>query len=531
MGVKSISAAFSQEWKKQNLTLIAPANATHVTVSINSGGKTTGISYWDDISLVYQYAYDLQLKPGIHELFLDDYRIESMVDVQRMVNPAVKSKPLIKPTERWEGNSVYIYGTVLKDQPKGSGYRMWYSSYVDRKYFLCYATSNDGITWKKPDLGIIDYGGNKNNNICKIGGGTLVYDPDDKDPNKRYKLMDVTKANPAKKRPSGYGVSFSADGLKWTPYEGNPVISYADVSTVAYDEDKKLFIASTKQRMLVSNTSVTPGKLDRSAFISVSKDFIHWSAPGAPDADWTLAVEGDYIDDMTVMTKGGIERQIYGVTVHPYEGIYIGLPWTFDMTSSATGDFARYGDGRIQPQIAASRDLRHWERPVREAVLPLGTAGAWDDGTLYSSSKMQISEKEVDLYYGAMNLPHGGNNATQIQIAQIAKATWRRDGFVSMHNGGDDTGIITTKPLVFSGKKLNVNVRLIKGGSLKIELLDAAGKVLPGYTPSDVKVITGDQLSATAGWKKADLARLEGKQIKLRFHLDGGDLYSYWFSK
>ncbi|MEJ7780389.1 MAG: hypothetical protein WKF68_12450 [Daejeonella sp.] len=115
-----------------------------------------------------------------------------------------------------------------------------------------------------------------------------------------------------------------------------------------------------------------------------NSDFIHWSAPGAPDADWTLAVEGDYIDDMTVMTKGGIEGQIY-----------IGLPWTFDMTSYATGDFARYGNGRIQPQIAASRDLRHWERPVREAVLPLGTAGAWNDGTLYSSSKMQAGKKQT----------------------------------------------------------------------------------------------------------------------------------------
>jgi hypothetical protein len=313
--------------------MIAPDKCTHVSVAINTEKKDTGLSYWDDISLVFEYEYYPEMKSGVRELFIDDYRVASTVDVQRIVHPGKKSQPLIKPTEPWEGNSVYVYGTVLKDQPKGSGYRMWYTAYFNANYYLCYATSNDGITWKKPSLGIFDFKGSRNNNICKTGGGTLVYDPADKDPARRYKLMDVVQADTVKKRPFGYAVSFSNDGLHWTPYEGNPVITYADVSNVAYDEANGLFIAATKQRMLVSNTSVTPGKMDRAAFISTSKDFINWTAPGAPGSAWTLAVEGDHIDDMIVMAKGGLEEEIYGMTVHPYEGIYIGLPWAFDVNS------------------------------------------------------------------------------------------------------------------------------------------------------------------------------------------------------
>lgn len=515
-------------WRQYTVSSTAPDQVTHVTVAFASGREATGVSYCDDVSLVYEYAYEKKVQPGVRELFLDDYRIASMENVQRLVHPGEKTKPLIKPTEPWEGNAAYIYGTVLYNEPAGTGYRMWYTAYSDRTYYLCYATSKDGIHWTKPNLGIIEYKGSKNNNICKVGGGSLVYDKDDKDSNRRYKLMAVFRDG----KKFGYGVWFSPDGLRWTGYEGNPVISYADVCNVTYDKDKKLFIASTKQRMLVSNTSVTPQKMDRSAFISVSKDFVHWSAPMAPNSQWTIAVEGDPADDMLVMARGGLEGQIYGMTLHPYEGVYIGMPWCFDLMNYNNGVYAGYGDGPIQPQIVVSRDLRHWSRTNRAPVIPLGRAGAWDDGTVYTSGTFQVTEKEISMYYGAMNLPHGGDQGAIKQVAQIGKATWRRDGFMSLHNAGDDEGIITTKTFIFSGKKLQVNASLLAQGTLKVEILDASGRPVPGYTAREVKPIQGDQLAATVQWKHGyDVSSLQGKEIQLRFYLKGGDLYSYWFQE
>jgi len=528
IGVKSVTPVLSSEWKEEKIYLIAPDKCTHVTVSISTSEKDAGISYWDDIALIYETGYNPQMKSGVRELFLDDYRIEKTIDVQRVVHPGQKSKPLINPTEPWEGNSVYIYGTVLRDEPAGSGYRMWYTSYLDENYFLCYATSKDGVNWAKPKLGLIDFKGSKQNNICKLGGGTLVYDPVDKDSGKRYKLMIFDGS----KEKFGYGVHFSADGLNWTAYSGNPVLDYGDVSNVAYDKEKRLFIASTKQRMLISNTSVTPGKNDRQAFISVSTDFIKWSAPAAPDSKWTLAVEGDPADDMLVRSKGGIEANIYGMSIYPYESIYIGTPWVFDINTYDTGEFAVTGDGKIQPQIAASRDLRHWSRPNRDPLIPVGKAGSWDDGTLYTSSTLQVSDKNMSIYYGAMNLPHGGNAAGMTQFARIAKAEWRRDGFVSFYNGGDDTGIITTKTITFDGNQLKINTKLNSGGTLKVEILDNTGKPIDGYRVSQAKDITNDQFAKTVTWENGNsLTKLAGKEIKLRFYLDGGDLYSYWFDK
>jgi hypothetical protein len=525
IGSKTATVKQGPDWQEIKLNTPAPDNCTHVTVSMSSKVAEVGLSYWDDISLVAISSYGLGLKKGIHELFMDDVRIEELIDVQRVVNPASKSKILLAPTEPWEGNSSYIYGTVLENEPVGTGYRMWYTAYLKEHYYLCYAISKDGITWHKPKLGIFELNGSKNNNICLEGGGTLVYDPLDKDLAKRYKLMTFHGG-----ALFGYNVYFSADGLNWKHGHPKPVLPYGDVSNVAYDKEKGLFIATTKQRMLVANTSVTSGKNDRMAFLSVSKDFINWTAPDAPKSLWLLAVEGDERDDLLVRSKGGIESNVYGMPVYPYEGIYIGFPWMFDINTYGTGEFAVTGDGKIQPQVAVSRDLKQWRRPVRDPIIPVGKAGAWDDGTLYTSSTMQVNDKEMSVYFGAMNLPHGGSTKTQTQYARIAKASWRRDGLVSLHNEGNDTGTITTKPITFVGKTLKVNAKLNKGGSLQIEILDENNLPIGGFSLTESNKIEKDQLAAIVKWGgNSDLSVLSGKTIKIRFHLNGGDLYAYWF--
>ncbi|MDQ8052191.1 MAG: hypothetical protein REI78_04155 [Pedobacter sp.] len=520
------TVATAADWQEIKLDKIAPDHCTHVTVSISTKQAEIGVSYWDDIFLAYESLEQPVLQPGVRELFMDDQLIEEMTDVQRIVHPGVKSKVLIHPTEPWEATSSYIYGTVLHNEPAGTGYRMWYTSYIKEHYYLCYATSRDGLKWEKPNLGIFDFGGHKNNNICKEGGGTVVYDPLDTDPSKRYKLMTFDGS----KERFGYNVFFSPDGLHWTSGHPKPVLPYGDVSNVAYDREKRLFIATTKQRMLVANTSVTSGKNDRMAFLSVSKDFINWTAPGAPQSQFVLAIEGDEKDDLLVRSKGGIESNVYGMPVYPYQGMYIGFPWMFDINTYGTGEFAVTGDGKIQPQVAVSRDLKHWSRPVRDPVIPVGQAGSWDDGTLYTSSTMQVDDREMSVYYGAMNLPHGGSTASHTQYARIAKATWRRDGLISLHNAGDDEGTVTTKALMFNGNELKVNTKLIKGGYLRAALLDDKDQVIPGFSAKDAKLVEKDQLSATIKWNTdATLVALAGKLIKIRFYLKGGDLYSYWF--
>src|SRR5690242_2885464 len=57
---------------------------------------------------------------GRKQLFLDDYLIESMSNVQRRVETAQKysGNPVLWATEPWEDKTAVIYGSVIRDGDK-----------------------------------------------------------------------------------------------------------------------------------------------------------------------------------------------------------------------------------------------------------------------------------------------------------------------------------------------------------------------------------------------------------------------------
>ena len=77
---------------------------------------------------------------------------------------------------------------------------LWYGAY-DHNYqrddddCLCYAESSDGVHWTKPDLGLVEYQGNKNNNLLisgpQVGGFALAYVfiDEGKDAREEYKMI------------------------------------------------------------------------------------------------------------------------------------------------------------------------------------------------------------------------------------------------------------------------------------------------------------------------------------------------------
>ncbi|WP_426502447.1 hypothetical protein ACPPVO_32965 [Dactylosporangium sp. McL0621] len=512
IGVSSTTPAFSTAWQEKSLTLSAPAGTVHAAVLIYSGTSVSGVTYVDQASLVAAApAYTAALGPT-RELFTDDYRIESAVDVGRKVHPAVKrGAPVIVPDKPWE-TSDYIYGSVVTGSP-GAAYKMWYTCYnATLAYLLCYATSTDGVTWTKPNLGRYTFEGSTANNIVGDKGGTVVYDPAATDANRRYKMLTFIAAD-ATHATLGYYAFFSPDGIAWTQYGTTPVLPYGDVSNVVYDAPQGRFIATTKQRTV--DISASPGTNDRMAFVSTSTDFVTWTAP-------RLAVEGDYRDDEAARGAGGLEAQVYGMPVYPYEGVYLALPWMFTITDAGANGA---GGGPIVPQLATSRDqdLLRWSRPARDPVLPLGDQGAWDDSMIFTSSTLQTTASTVSVYYGGFNVDHGGGPG---QSARIGLATWRRDGFVSLRNAGDEPGTVTTRPVTYTGSTLHLNTDVFTGGSVKVEVLNASGTVVATSNP-----VTGDQLDATATWASGvSLASLAGQQVRFRFTVDGADLYSYWIA-
>ena len=88
-------------------------------------------------------------------------------------------------------------------------------------------------------------------------------------------------------------------------------------------------------------------------------------------------------------------------------------------------------------------------------------------------------------------------------------------------------GTLTTKPLVFLGDTLVVNANA-KGGSLVVEAIDTDGKVIEGFGRSNCASITTDSVRHIVTWKgNQDCHLLQGRPIKLRFHLKNAKLYSF----
>ena len=88
----------------------------------------------------------------------------------------------------------------------------------------------------------------------------------------------------------------------------------------------------------------------------------------------------------------------------------------------------------------------------------------------------------------------------------------------------------STKWFTFEGDELEINYSTSAAGQLLVELLDAKGKPIPGFTASDCEPIYGDHIARVVRWKGgADVSRLSGQIVKLNFKMSDADLFSFRF--
>jgi hypothetical protein len=103
------------------------------------------------------------------------------------------------------------------------------------------------------------------------------------------------------------------------------------------------------------------------------------------------------------------------------------------------------------------------------------------------------------------------------------------DGFSSLRaplSGGE----LVTKSLTFSGSKLLLNFATSAAGDIRVEIQDAEGHPLPGFSLDDASELIGNEIERAYSWKASDdVSSLAGKPIRLRFVLRDADLFSFHF--
>lgn len=481
-------------------------------------------------------AVDHPIRLGKYrQLFVDDYIIAEMRGVKRVIHKAKRhpANPLLVPEHPWEGVDLYVYGSVLYVENEKL-FKMWYTSWGVNGMWGCYATSADGIHWKKPELGLVEFMGAKANNIIDFKGWNyqgVIHSPDDPDPNRRYKALSRRRG------------AFSADGLIWrVSGESRDIpgdIEGDNVIPNCYDELSGRYIAFPK----VVRQS---GKhLRRSVSVSFSKDFLQWTkaetilVPDARDDERSLQRTTALRDRVMFFEQDASLRvaQFYGMCGFPYEGMYLGLLWVLDISGWKPGykKIAGIGgeDGPNQIELVSSRDLHRWNRVAdRELVIPVGAKDSWEAGMIYTVNRPIIVGDQIWIYYGGMGHTHGHPMYQEVTEAVgiksgIGLATLRLDGWVSI-DAGKGEGLLTTKPLRISGKRLVINAECDDDGYVAVEVLDVDGKPVDGFTPSGGDRFTGDSVRHVVKWEdNPNIASLNGKDVRLRFYINSARLYSF----
>lgn len=444
------------------------------------------------VPLTVMHAADPLDLGSRRELFIDRFLIEKMTGTDLRLHEPQLATPMTEPANDLE------YGTIIKD---GDLFRLYTRDNRQAKFdgdaseVTRYCESRDGIHWTRPNLGLVEIDGSKNNNVilheksvCHNFSPFLDSRPG-VPANERFKAL----AGTILRNPGGGLIAFaSGDGIHWRKLSEKPVMDKGafDSQNVSFWSEREGKYVAYVRTFTAGVSTATEWRLDglRSVSRATSEDFIHWTEPVPLNPNFT----GEHI---------------YTTLTHPYfrvPHIYIALPTRFHPQRGSSTDI----------MFMTARGDVPYDRTFREAFIRPGLDPArWGNRSNYA----------------ALNVLPTGPNEMSIYTTPFRRFTLRTDGFASVH-GGADAGEMLTKPLIFAGNELSLNYSTSAGGSVKLEIQDEHGKPMPGYALEDHQPLVGDSIDQVSIWKKnKNLAQLAGKPIRLRLVLQEADVFALQF--
>ena len=504
----------SADWQELTVQTTAPEAAVEVSALIYAFVGDVGTFDADDLELTVEGGRDPGTPPfplaeptgkkdvvridDRLELFVDDFLIDGTGGkIERRLHHPVARNIALELDKPWEG-AFCGYVTVMTG-PAKQEVRLYYRGWGDLKKpaVTCCAVSHDGgKTFTRPDLGIYEFDGNRHNNIVHMGAGTHNFTP----------FLDANPAAPAEARfkalagagPKGSLVPYaSADGFHWTRMQKEPVITDG-----AFDSQNLAFWDSVRGEYVSFFRDFHLGVRDIKR--CTSKDFIHWTKP-----EWL-----DYGD--------APREHLYTNAITPYyraPHIFLGFPCRFMPGRKKIMDHAENGvnDGVLM----SSRDGQHWQRWVSAFLRPGLDPLCWTDRNNYLAWGLAPSGPgEISLYW---------NEHYRYPTQRLRRGTIRTDGFVSLHADAVPGGEALTRPLIFTGTGLHLNYSTSAVGYVRIELCDAEGKPLPGFSMIEGENLFGDELDHLYQWNSNDLGKISGHPVRIRFRLRDADVFSFHF--
>ncbi len=495
----------------------------------------------------------LQKRPEVvyidlgRQLFIDDFLVEKTNLTREFHTPQkYEGNPVLKPETELERKSRFgdrpvaapLGGSIWWNSDK-QVFEMWYEAgHVSN---LAYAFSKDGLKWERPNLDLVP-GTNK---IIEEApdSWSVVRDLRDPDASKRYKMV---------MRPpdmdTGHSLAYtSADGTNWKlASEGG---RSGDRVTFFYNPVRKKWVMSLRW-FLEGGPGRSRAYVESDDFLQganwLPSEPVFWARTDKLDKQILTAADLDpkaAEHSKRFLDKDGnynFEPQLYNIDTAAYESIFVSFFQIFYGPENSY--YATLGLGKITGlNFAYSRDGFHWDRPDRNlALVSTRKPGDWDRGYVQSVGNLcAIRGDKLLIYYTAFagNPDRPWDPKVERDIFDSAMhdegamgvAFLRRDGFASLN--ADKGGELTTRPIVFSGKHLFVNVEAPKG-KLLAQVCDAQGNPIAPFTFENCEPVSGDTTMTQVKWKGgSDLSKLAQRAVRVQFKLEDAKFYAFWVSR
>ena len=458
------------------------------------------------------------------------YLVGAARGVRLAVQQAARSEPLIELDRSWEQDRT-TYPTALHHD---GAYHLWYGTDPSEQYphgALCYARSDDGFTWHRPELDLYPYGEHRKTNIVypRRLEGSVFHDPRDGD----FKLVTMearwlygdrelsgdAEALPLRTRLRDQGMpdrelrellrltgdlrgATSPDGIHWTRLAAKLIDRFCDTQNVAaYDQERGCYVAYVRMSR----------GFRRAVGRSESPEFAtEWPEP-------QVVLEADPQDPPTD------DLYTNGYSRYPGGGFHLMFPAVYYRTRDV-----------LDVHLAVSRDGVLWHRPERTPIIPMGPAGGPEDSGMYASpGVVPLSNGRWGVLCRGIGSRHNEGYAglKTGRDGLLRWATWQPDRLVALQ--ADTDGELTLGPRECAGKELRLNYRTEPNGWIKAELMPPTLwpaehlSPLAGHSFAECAPLRGDSLSAPVTWNgRGDLSALAGERIAVRISMSRAKLFS-----
>ena len=439
------------------------------------------------------------MKPDEHKYLMVDSRIVCNVQNAKLVlGSPVKAteNPLFQADKPWENALNNLYPNVLWDEHERV-FKLWYkcvladkdviakmdspSTVHDVGWYLLYATSQDGVRWTKPALGLFKHEGSDANNIvardCPNVG--VFKDLHEAEAGRRYKMVfDVGLGKPR--------VRFSPDGIHWEPAIealGFGAKNGDTHNNAVWDGESGKYFWFTKLWL---------GERTMARF--ESDDFIHWKNNGMVLRSTTNEARNSQTYCMTPF-RYGRHWLAYVMIYHP-------------------------GKGRsVDCELAWSPDALRWER-VKPGTpfIPRGAKGTYDSECIYAMAGPPIvQDGQLLIYYGGDDFPHTGWKRSCLPCLARLPVD-RFAGYAAVEKERPAT--LLTAQLIVTEKPICISADAA-GGSVRITAIDAAAGAIDETEP-----VTGNVTDFAVMWKNKGLSKYIRRRMQLRIEMNNATLWA-----